>query len=76
MSDDVIQDWTNTQVPLKLGDNRDVKYKIFKDGERLLQEIRDRDGTLIRKLVLPKGMVLGKVSLETSVRYALVDVTN
>jgi hypothetical protein len=73
---DVIQDWTDTQVPLLFGDSRDVKYKVFKDGARLLQEIRDTDGTLIRKLVLPEGMVLGKISLETSVRYALVDVTN
>ena len=76
MSDDVRQDWTDTEVPLKLGDNREVKYRIFRDGERLLQEIRDTDGTLIRRLVLPEGMAMGKISLETSVRYALVDVTS
>jgi hypothetical protein len=39
MSDNVIQDWTDTQVPLKFGDTLDVKYKVFKDGTRRVQEI-------------------------------------
>ena len=51
MNTDVIQDWTDTQVPLKYGDSRDVRYKVFKDGTRRFQEIRDSDGTLIHRQI-------------------------
>jgi hypothetical protein len=74
MSNDVIQDWTDTQVPLQFGDCRDVRYRIVKDGMRLLQEIRDSDGTLIRRLELPQGMALGKISFEASLRQVLTNV--
>ena len=74
MSDDVIQDWTDTQVNLKLGDTIDVRYKVFKDGERWVQEIRDCDGTLIRKQELPQGMTMRKISFEASVRHVLGDM--
>ena len=73
MSNDVIQDWTDTQVPLKFGDSRDVRYRVVKAGTRLLQEIRDCDGTLIRRLELPQGMSMGKVSFEASLRHVLVN---
>jgi len=76
MSNDVIQDWTDTQVPLKLGDTVNVKYKVFKDGARRVQEIRETDGTLIRKQELPQGMVMGKISFEASVRHVLGDLVN
>ena len=76
MNTDVIQDWTDTQVPLKCGDSRDVRYKIFKDGTRLLQEIRDFDGTLIHRLELPQGMAMKKISFEASLRHVLLDVVN
>ena len=39
----VIQDWTDSQVPLKLGQPRNVRYKIYREGSRLYQEIRTRD---------------------------------
>jgi hypothetical protein len=74
MSDDVIQDWTDTQVPLKFGDTLDVKYKVFRDGTRRVQEIRETDGTLIRKHELPEGMTMGKISFEASVRHVLGDL--
>ena len=74
MNNGVIQDWTDTQVPLKFGDSRDVRYKVFKDGTRRFQEIRDSDGTLIHKLELPQGMAMKKISFETSLRHVLVDV--
>ena len=73
MNNDVIQDWTDTQVPLKFGDSRDVRYRVVKDGIRLLQEIRDFDGTLIRRLELPQGMALGKISFEASLRHVLAE---
>ena len=71
MNRDVIQDWTDTIVELKTGDCRDVKYKVFTDGIRRIQEIRESDGTLIRKQELPQGMVNGRVSFEASVRQVL-----
>jgi hypothetical protein len=74
MNIDLIQDWTDTQVPLKLGDSHDVRYKVFKDGTRLFQEIREIDGTLIRKMELPQGMVMKEISYEVLCRYVLSDV--
>jgi hypothetical protein len=76
MSIDVIQDWTDTHVPLKLGDSRDVKYKVFQKGTQLFQEIRDPDGTLIHKLELPEGMAMKQISYEVLCRYVLTDVIN
>lgn len=76
MQTDVIQDWTNTIVELQCGNTRDVRYKVFTDGTRRIQEIRETDGTLIRKQELPQGMVNGKVSFEASVRHALVELAN
>ncbi len=73
---DVIQDWTDTQVPLKFGDSLDVRYKVFHSGTRRIQEIRESDGTLIRKQELPQGMVMGKISFETSLREILGGLVN
>ncbi len=74
MNNDIIQDWTDTQVPLKLGDSHDVRYKVFKEGPRLFQEIREIDGTLIRKMELPQGMVMKKISYAVLCRFVLSDV--
>ena len=76
MSKDVIQDWTDTIVELNGGDTRDVRYQVFTDGDRRYQEIRDNDGTLLRKQELPQGVGTGKISLETSVRFALLELAN
>ena len=76
MNNDLIQDWTDAQIPLKLGDSHDVRYKVFKDGTRLFQEIREIDGTLIRKMELPQGMVMKEISYEVLCRYVLSDVAN
>ena len=76
MNNNVIQDWTDTQVPLKFGDSRDVRYKVTKDGTRRIQEIRDTDGTLIYRLELPQGMAMKTISFEASLRHVLVDVVN
>jgi len=76
MNNDIIQDWTDTQVPLKLGDIHDVRYKVFKSGTRLFQEIRETDGTLIRKMELPQGMVMKEISYEVLCRYVLSDAVN
>lgn len=76
MNTDVIQDWTDTQVPLKCGDSRDVRYRILKNGTRVVQEIREFDGTLIHKLELPEGTVMKKISFEASLRHVLTEIAD
>lgn len=76
MNTDVIQDWTDTIVELNCGLCRDVRYKVFTVGERRIQEIRETDGTLIRKQELPEGMVNGRVSFEASVRHVLAELAS
>ena len=70
----VIQDWTDSKVPLKVGENRHVRYKVYKTGSRLFQEIRDLDDSPIHTLELPQGMVMEKASYEVLLRYVLLDV--
>lgn len=76
MNTDVIQDWTDTIVETNCGNSRDVRYKVFTDGSRRIQEIREIDGTLIRKQELPEGMVNGRVSFEASVRQVLAELAS
>jgi len=76
MSTHVIQDWTDTLVPMKYGASRDVRYKVYKEGTRLFQEIREIDNTPIHTLELPQGMALERNSYEVLLRYVLVDVVN
>ena len=70
----VIQDWTETQIPLRLGGRRDVRYKIYREGAKLFQEIRDTDNALIHTFELPAGMVMEKSSYEVLIRFVLTDV--
>ncbi len=76
MNTHVLQDWTNTQVAMKYGAGRDVRYKVFQNGKRLYQEIRDIDDNLIHMLELPQGMAMEKSSYEVLLRYVLVNVVN
>lgn len=76
MNTQVIQDWTHSQVPMKYGPSRDVRYKVYKEGTRLFQEIRDVDDRPIHTLELPQGMALEQSSYEVLLRYVLVDVVN
>ncbi len=76
MSTQLIQDWTSSEVPMKYGQSRDVRYKVYKEGTRLFQEIRDVDDRPIHTLELPQGMALEKNSYEVLLRYVLVDVVN
>ena len=69
-----IQDWTSSEVPMKLGDQRAVVYRVYRDGARHFQEIRERDGSPIHTLELPEGMKLDRGSYEVLLRYVLVDV--
>lgn len=76
MTRQIIQDWTSSQVHLNYGAQRDVKYTIFKEGDRIFQEIADIDGTLVHTLELPEGLALEKSSYEVMLRYVLADVVN
>jgi hypothetical protein len=58
------------------GESQNVRYKIFKYGRRLYQEIRDVDNNLIHTLELPEGIALETSSYEVLLRYVLVDVVN
>ena len=69
-----IQDWTESQVLLKYDESRDVKYRVYRDGETLFQEIQDADGTPLHKLEIPDGMKLDQSSYEVLLRYVLLDV--
>jgi len=74
MTQATIQDWTESQVLLKYDEHRDVKYRVYRDGEGLFQEIRDADDTLLHTLEIPDGMKLDKSSYEVLLRYVLLDI--
>jgi hypothetical protein len=74
MTQETIQDWTESQVLLKFDEHRDVKYRVYRDGDRLYQEIRDADDTPLHTLEIPDGMKLDKSSYEVLLRYVLLDV--
>jgi len=69
-----IQDWTPSKVPMKFGGFRAVQYRVYRDGSRRFQEIRENDGSPIHTLELPDGMRLDRGSYEVLLRYVLVDV--
>ena len=74
MAQQVIQDWTDSQVNLKFNEHRDVKYRIIRDGDSVYQEIRGQDERPIHTLELPPGMKLDKNSYEVLLRYVLLDI--
>lgn len=74
MGNSTIQDWTESQVLLKFDEQRDVKYRIYREEGRLFQEIRDNDDSPIHTLEIPDGMKLDKSSYEVLLRYVLLDV--
>lgn len=74
MSNHLIQDWTCSAVPIKGGAPRDVRYKVYKDGTKIYQEIRSSDDQPIHTLELPQGMALEKSSYEVLLRYVLTDL--
>lgn len=76
MAREVIQDWTDSTVLLKFGERRDVRYQVYRDGRKTLQEIRDDDDSPIHTLELPQGLVMEKQSYEVLLRYVLLDVVS
>ena len=69
-----IQDWVMSKVPMKVGGYREVRYRVYRDGSRHFQEIRETDGTPVHTLELPEGMKLDRSSYEVLLRYVLIDV--
>jgi hypothetical protein len=53
-----------------------VRYKVYWDGAKLLQEITDPDDSPIHTLELPPGLVMEKQSYEVLLRYVLLDVVD
>ena len=74
MAEGTIQDWTESQVLLKYDDHRDVKYRVYRTGEKIFQEIRELDDTPVHTLEVPEGMKLARSSYEVMLRYVLLDV--
>ena len=74
MAQATIQDWTESQVMLNMGQQRRVKYRVFRDGTRHFQQISETDNTPIHTLELPEGMKLDRSSYEVLLRYVLTDV--
>jgi hypothetical protein len=74
MAQATIQDWTDSIVLLKYDQHRDVRYKVYRDGERNFLEIRDIDDKHVHTLELPDGMKLDRTSYEVLLRYVLLDV--
>ena len=69
-----IQDWTDSIVLLKFDQHRDVRYKVYRDGDKNFLEIRGADDTHVHTLELPDGMKLDRTSYEVLLRYVLLDV--
>ena len=76
MNRQVIQDWVSSEVNLSYGARRDVKYTVFKEGDKIFQEIADVDGTPVYTFELPDGLALERSSYEVMLRYVLADVVN
>lgn len=74
MSQATIQDWTESQVLLKFDQQRDVKYRVYRDGRAMFQEIRNLDDSPVHTLEIPDGMKLERSSYEVLLRYVLLDV--
>ena len=69
-----ILNWTDAQVVLKLGEHRNVKYQVFREGETNFLEMRSAGDEPIHTLELPDGMKLDRGSYEVLLRYVLLDV--
>ena len=69
-----IQDWTDTSVVLGGLEERDVKYKVYRENSNHYLDVRCPDDEPIHTLELPDGMKLDKSSYEVLLRYVLLDV--
>lgn len=70
----IIQDWTSSTVLLKYQEQREVKYRVYRNEGGIFQEIRKPDDTPLHTQEIPAGMKLDKHSYEFLLRYVLLDV--
>jgi hypothetical protein len=73
MDTHVIQNWTESQVAVKGHEPRDVRYRVYRRGKKLFQDIQTLEGERLHTLELPNGLALEKSSYEVFLRYALTD---
>lgn len=70
-----IQDWTDSVVPLKFDQKRDVRYTVYRENDTCFLEVRNPGNDAhIHTLELPDGMKLDRMSYEVLLRYVLLDV--
>lgn len=70
-----IQDWTESVIPLKFDQERDVRYQVYRENEACFLEVRNPlDDAHIHTLELPDGVKLDRMSYEVLLRYVLLDV--
>jgi len=69
----VIQNWTESEVVVKGNEPQEVRYRIYRRGEKLFQDIQNLDGERLHTLELPDGLALEKSSYEVLLRYALTE---
>ena len=74
MAQATIQDWTESLVMLKFDEQREVKYRVYREGDELFQEICELDDTPIHTLKIPEGTKLVGTAYEVFLRYVLLDV--
>lgn len=74
MSKAIIQSWTDTEVLLKFGMQREVRYRVYRDDDVHFLDIQNLDETPIHTLELPDALKLDKASYEVLLRYVLLDV--
>ncbi len=74
MAQATIQDWTESRVMLKYDEQRDVKYRVYRDADAYYQEICELDDTPIHTLKIPEGTKLDGTAYEVLLRYVLLDV--
>ena len=70
----LLQDWTDSQVAVKGNAPRDVRYRVYRQGAKLFQDIYGSNGERLHTFELPDGIALEKSSYEVLLRYALTDV--
>ena len=76
MTKQVIQDWISSEVHGSYGAKEELRYRVYKEGENVFQEIEDIEGNPVHTLELPEGLALDRSSYEVMLRYALADVVN
>ncbi len=74
MTKETIQSWTEIEVALSGEELRDVKYRVYREGDKNFLDMRNTDDRPIHTLELPDGMKLDENSYEVLLRYVLLDV--